>query len=80
MIDSVDGVFILLVAVLVTGLGVSKCNSEHSDIRRFNIENSFCAKGDRRGGGRLVRGNDGAFICIDPRAVKWERPELVAAP
>ncbi len=42
---------------------------------RFATENAFCAKGDRRGGGRLVRGNDGAYVCIDPRVVKWERPQ-----
>ncbi|HEX9640561.1 MAG TPA: hypothetical protein VGB13_04535 [Candidatus Krumholzibacteria bacterium] len=43
------------------------------DARRERLENDFCTKGDKRGGGRLVRGQSGSFVCIDPKGVKWER-------
>lgn len=71
--DSVGTVVVVFVLVFIAGSAVGQCSTSEMKRIRFDTENSFCAKGDKRGGGRLVRGNNDTYICIDPRAVKWER-------
>ena len=65
---------IVILVPLVLGFGVgASCTYDLHKASRLLIENDFCAKGDRRGGGRLLRGQDKSYVCVDPRAVKWER-------
>ncbi len=48
-------------------LSVKQCTREHvQTVER----NATCAE---RSGGRLLFGQDGSHVCVDPRGVKWEK-------
>ena len=60
---------------IMTAATVTNCRNGIEKRQRLGVENDFCAKGDKRGGGRLLRGQNGTFVCVDPKAIKWERSD-----
>ena len=58
-----------LVFGIAAALAVGTCSKDAADIRVLGAHNEACAKS----GARLVRGQSGTFVCVDPRGIRWER-------